>query len=162
MRLSETQQDRLFEAICDLTWKATQYGTTEDGDTYAYILPKGTVHRLVGLMAGLGHPAPLRNEQVIDCGCTWGYLDERCDLHRYTGALSQPSKGDVFLCTDLVGEPLKPTEPVRCPSLHARYGQCQLLAGHPFEHRADVGAEGPHDGGHSWLGAVGPTEQEQR
>jgi hypothetical protein len=38
----------LIDRVRDLAWKATQYGTTEDGDTAAYIVPKGALHRLVG------------------------------------------------------------------------------------------------------------------
>lgn len=49
----------LLEAV-DLCWKATPYGSTEDGDTAAYILPKGTVHRLVGALQGIGVSASLR------------------------------------------------------------------------------------------------------
>lgn len=50
----------VVEAATDLLWKATQYGETEDGDTAAYILPKGTVHRLVGVVQGAGFSASLR------------------------------------------------------------------------------------------------------
>jgi hypothetical protein len=53
-------RDRVYDAVRDLLWKATQYGTTEDGDTYAYILPKGAVHRLVGAMQCSGQSASLR------------------------------------------------------------------------------------------------------
>lgn len=49
----------ILEAV-DLCWKATPYGSTEDGDTAAYILPKGTVHRLVGALQGIGVSASLR------------------------------------------------------------------------------------------------------
>jgi hypothetical protein len=49
----------LVEAV-DLCWKATPYGETEDGDTAAYIVPKGTVHRLVGALQGIGISASLR------------------------------------------------------------------------------------------------------
>ena len=56
--------DRIFEAVHDLLWKATQYGETKDGDTFAYIIPKGAVHRLVGAMQGAGKSAALRNPTV--------------------------------------------------------------------------------------------------
>lgn len=49
----------IAEAV-DLCWKATPYGSTEDGDTAAYILPKGVVHRLVGALQGIGVSASLR------------------------------------------------------------------------------------------------------
>ena len=49
----------LVEAV-DLCWKATPYGATEDGDTAAYIVPKGAVHRLVGALQGIGVSASLR------------------------------------------------------------------------------------------------------
>ncbi len=48
------------EVATDLCWKATAYGTTEDGDVYAYIVPKGVVHRLVGALQGAGISASLR------------------------------------------------------------------------------------------------------
>jgi len=54
----------LGEAIKDLCWKATQYGETADGDTFAYILPKGTVHRLIGAAQSAGIPAVFRNAEV--------------------------------------------------------------------------------------------------
>lgn len=38
----------LIDRVRELVWKASQYGTTEDGDTYAYLVPKGVMHRLVG------------------------------------------------------------------------------------------------------------------
>jgi len=53
-------RDVLSKAVIDVCWKATQYGTTEDGDTLAYILPKGAIHRLVGAAQGAGVPAALR------------------------------------------------------------------------------------------------------
>jgi len=59
-----TTRDRVYDAVRDLLWKATQYGTTEDGDTYSYILPKGTVHRLVGAMQCAGQSASLRVPNV--------------------------------------------------------------------------------------------------
>ena len=66
---------RVYEAVRDLLWKATQYGETDDGDTASYLLPKGTVHRLVGAMQAIGQSAPLRNPltamiaNAIDCPC---------------------------------------------------------------------------------------------
>lgn len=53
----------LVEAV-DLCWKATPYGATEDGDTAAYIVPKGVVHRLVGALQGIGVSASLRAIQA--------------------------------------------------------------------------------------------------
>ena len=58
------QKQQLAEAITDLCWKATQYGETEDGDTFAYILPKGTVHRLIGAAQSAGIPAAFRLASV--------------------------------------------------------------------------------------------------
>lgn len=52
----------VYEAVRDLLWRATQYGTTEDGDTAAYLLTKGTVHRLMGAMFAAGAPASFRVE----------------------------------------------------------------------------------------------------
>lgn len=57
-------RDVLFKAVIDVCWKATQYGTTEDGDTLAYILPKGAIHRLVGAAQSAGIPAALRASGV--------------------------------------------------------------------------------------------------
>lgn len=52
------EKDRLAEAITDLCWKATPYG----GGEYvsAYLLPAGTVHRLIGTAQGVGIPAAFR------------------------------------------------------------------------------------------------------
>jgi hypothetical protein len=56
--MSEEQGDRLAEAIIDLCWKATPYG---GGETVAaYLLPAGTVHRLIGAAQGVGIPAAFR------------------------------------------------------------------------------------------------------
>ena len=49
----------LGEAITDLCWKATPYGG--GGETVqAYLLPAGTVHRLIGTAQGVGIPATFR------------------------------------------------------------------------------------------------------
>jgi hypothetical protein len=53
-------RQRAMAAAADVCWKATPYGTTQDGDVAAYILPKGCVHRLVGALQGAGFPAALR------------------------------------------------------------------------------------------------------
>jgi hypothetical protein len=53
-----------FVEAVDLCWKATPYGETEDGDTAAYIVPKGVVHRLVGALQGVGISASLRAVHV--------------------------------------------------------------------------------------------------
>jgi hypothetical protein len=52
---------RVLDAVRDLCWKATPYGETEDSDVAAYLLPKGTIHRLVGAMQGDGHTCSLRD-----------------------------------------------------------------------------------------------------
>jgi hypothetical protein len=57
--------EQLTTAMQDLTWKATPYGETEDGDVAAYILPKGTVHRLIGAAAGLGIFLSLRSFEKV-------------------------------------------------------------------------------------------------
>jgi hypothetical protein len=54
------ESERVYDAVRDLLWRATQYGETEDGDTAFYLLTKGTVHRLVGAMVSAGQSAPLR------------------------------------------------------------------------------------------------------
>lgn len=57
--MSAEQNERVFDAVRDLLWKATQFGETEDGDTAAYLVPKGAVHRLIGAMQGAGKAAAL-------------------------------------------------------------------------------------------------------
>jgi len=57
--------EQLTIAMQDLTWKATPYGETEDGDVAAYILPKGTVHRLIGAAGSLGIFLSLRSAAGI-------------------------------------------------------------------------------------------------
>jgi len=52
--------DALAEAIKDVCWRATQYGQTEDGDVFAYIVTKGAPHRLVGAAQCAGISASLR------------------------------------------------------------------------------------------------------
>lgn len=44
----------MASAVADVMWKATPYGTTEDGDIYAYIVPKGCMHRLIGVAQSNG------------------------------------------------------------------------------------------------------------
>lgn len=51
-------------ALRDLAWKATPYGTTEDGDTMAYIIPKGALHRLIGAAQSDGISVGLRDWNV--------------------------------------------------------------------------------------------------
>ncbi len=55
-------RDALSEAVVDVCWKASPYGTTGDGDTLAYIVPKGALHRLIGAAQGAGIPAAFRSE----------------------------------------------------------------------------------------------------
>ena len=51
-------KDRLGEAITDLCWKATPYGGGEWVEMY--LLPAGTVHRLIGVAQGVGISAAFR------------------------------------------------------------------------------------------------------
>jgi hypothetical protein len=60
--------EQLVIAMQDLTWKATPYGETEDGDVAAYILPKGAVHRLIGAAAGLGIFLSVRSFEAVARG----------------------------------------------------------------------------------------------
>jgi hypothetical protein len=53
--------ERVGEAIKDTCWKATPYGITQDGDIHAYIVPKGTMHRLIGAAQSAGISAVFRN-----------------------------------------------------------------------------------------------------
>lgn len=55
----------LAEAVVDLCWRATQYGETEGGDTYAYIVTKGSIHRLIGAAQGAGISASFRADTTI-------------------------------------------------------------------------------------------------
>lgn len=50
----------LAVAIKDVCWRATQYGQTEDGDVYAYLVTKGAMHRLIGAAQGAGISASFR------------------------------------------------------------------------------------------------------
>lgn len=43
------REGNLASAVADVMWKATPYGTTEDGDIHAYLVPKGAMHRLIGV-----------------------------------------------------------------------------------------------------------------
>ena len=62
------QQRALAIAIKDVCWRATQYGQTEDGDTFAYIVTKGAMHRLIGAAQGAGISAAFRADsgEVLD------------------------------------------------------------------------------------------------
>lgn len=53
------REGNLASAVADVVWKATAYGTTEDGDVYAYIVPKGCMHRLVGVAQSNGAHVPV-------------------------------------------------------------------------------------------------------
>lgn len=50
----------LDEAVIDLCWKATPFGT-ENGDIRVYLVPAGALHRLVGAAQGAGISASLRS-----------------------------------------------------------------------------------------------------
>lgn len=54
------QNRALADAIKDVCWRATPYGETDDGDTYAYIVTKGAMHRLIGAAQGAGISAAFR------------------------------------------------------------------------------------------------------
>lgn len=51
----------LIDAVKDLCWSATPCGETPDGDTAMYIVPKGALHRLVGIGQSFGSVS-LRND----------------------------------------------------------------------------------------------------
>lgn len=53
------REGNLASAVADVMWKATPYGETEDGDTYAYIVPKGCMHRLIGVAQSNGAHVPV-------------------------------------------------------------------------------------------------------
>lgn len=52
--------ERLAECIKDVCWRAQPYGETEDGDTFAYLVTKGAMHRLIGAAQGAGINAAFR------------------------------------------------------------------------------------------------------
>lgn len=54
------QQRALAVAIKDVCWRATPYGQTDDGDTFAYIVTKGAMHRLIGAAQCAGISASFR------------------------------------------------------------------------------------------------------
>lgn len=47
------REQRLAGAVADVMWRAQPYGTvddgTEEGDTFAYLVTKGAMHRLIGV-----------------------------------------------------------------------------------------------------------------
>jgi hypothetical protein len=54
-----TREGNLAAAVADVVWKAAQFGETDDGDTMAYIVPKGCLHRLVGVAQQNGAHVPV-------------------------------------------------------------------------------------------------------
>lgn len=69
-KMAQNAAERVLRPIAeavDLCWKATPYGTTEDGDIATYLVPKGVVHRLVGALQGAGVSAALRNAPKDRC-----------------------------------------------------------------------------------------------
>lgn len=57
-RASE-REGQLAAAVAEVVWKATPFGEAEDGDIYAYIVPKGAMHRLVGVAQSNGAHIPV-------------------------------------------------------------------------------------------------------
>lgn len=53
------REGNLASAVADVMWKATPYGITEDGDIFAYIVPKGCMHRLIGVAQSNGAHIPV-------------------------------------------------------------------------------------------------------
>ena len=53
-------RDRLAECLRDVFWRATRYGETEDGDTFAYLVTKGAMHRLIAAAQSAGTGAAFR------------------------------------------------------------------------------------------------------
>lgn len=58
------REGNLAAAVADVVWKATPYGARADGDTFAYIVPKGTMHRLVGVAQSNGAHVPVAFRNV--------------------------------------------------------------------------------------------------
>lgn len=56
--------EALADAVKDVCWKASQYGVTPDGDTAAYIVPKGAMHRLIGAAQCAGIAASFRVARI--------------------------------------------------------------------------------------------------
>lgn len=64
--LGETAVARLIEAVKDVCWRAQAYGETEDGDTFAYIVTKGAMHRLIAQCPGAAFRADSRESLPDD------------------------------------------------------------------------------------------------
>lgn len=60
------REGNLASAVADVVWKAAQFGETEDGDTFAYIVPKGAMHRLVGVAQSNGAHVPVSFRAFIE------------------------------------------------------------------------------------------------
>ena len=71
---------RFEEAVIDVCWKAVPYGETPDGDTAAYLLPKGAVHRLVGAAQAVGISAALRatRQELAEMDMVRAILEAAC------------------------------------------------------------------------------------
>jgi len=63
-RFALEREGDLASAVADVMWKATPYGQTEDGDIYAYIVPKGCMHRLIGVAQSNGAHVPVSFRSV--------------------------------------------------------------------------------------------------
>ena len=60
------REGNLASAVADVMWKATPYGETEDGDTFAYIVPKGCMHRLIGVAQQNGAHIPVAFRNITE------------------------------------------------------------------------------------------------
>ena len=54
-----------FDAVRDVLWRLTSYGSDDEGFVSHYLVSSGTVHRLVGAMIAAGESAPLRNPEPV-------------------------------------------------------------------------------------------------
>lgn len=59
------REGHLVSAVADVMWKATPYGQTDDGDVYAYIVPKGCMHRLIGVAQQNGANIPVAFRAIV-------------------------------------------------------------------------------------------------
>ncbi len=53
------REGNLAAAVADVMWRAQPYGSTEDGDIYAYLVTKGAMHRLIGAAQSNGAQIPV-------------------------------------------------------------------------------------------------------
>ncbi|WP_310962121.1 hypothetical protein [Nocardioides terrisoli] len=101
--------DRLAEAVKDVCWRAQQYGQTEDGDTFAYLVTKGAMHRLIGAAQGARIAAafrtsdePLPDAQSVPAPPDAPSIEDVLDAHPAT----HTEHGPLYCppCSEAIGQ----------------------------------------------------------